>query len=294
MVRRLRDIYSDAHGGRDLNLFRPRRYTEKMQWRKLFDLDPRYAILSDKLAVRDFIASRGGRDHLVPLLWHGDDPDEIPFDDLTPPYVLKSTHAAGDWFFVGPGQELDRAAIRATARQWLSACYGTRMNEPGYINVPRRLVIERQLLSADGLAPYEHKIYVFDGKVALIRHLAMDSKRSRTGAFYTPDWQVLPWIVGKTQQAPPLPRPPLLDAMNDMAARLGAGFDHVRVDVYNRGDRFWLGEITVYTLSGLANFTPDDVDEQIGRFWTLRYPRLRALATILTRSWEIRPPPQSR
>jgi hypothetical protein len=53
------------------NILAPRRYTEKIQWRKLFDMDPVYAILSDKLAVRSFIASKVGEAQLVPLFWSG-------------------------------------------------------------------------------------------------------------------------------------------------------------------------------------------------------------------------------
>jgi hypothetical protein len=45
----------------------PRRFTEKIQWRKLFDMNPVYAILCDKLAVRSYIAARIGEQFLVPL-----------------------------------------------------------------------------------------------------------------------------------------------------------------------------------------------------------------------------------
>jgi hypothetical protein len=72
------------------NILAPRRYTEKIQWRKLFDMDPVYAILSDKLAVRSFIASKVGEAQLVPLIWSGR-PNDIPFDRLRAPYVLKSS-----------------------------------------------------------------------------------------------------------------------------------------------------------------------------------------------------------
>ena len=58
-IGRVRKAYRD-HFGREPNLMRPRLYSEKMQWRKLFDLDPRYAVLSDKLAARDFIAQTIG------------------------------------------------------------------------------------------------------------------------------------------------------------------------------------------------------------------------------------------
>src|ERR1700724_1106290 len=57
-----------------LHLFYPRRFTEKMQWRKLFDLDPIYAVFCDKVATREYVAQRVGSDALVPMLWLGRDP----------------------------------------------------------------------------------------------------------------------------------------------------------------------------------------------------------------------------
>ncbi len=286
---RIIDRYRAEHDGRTPNLFRPRRYTDKVQWRKLFDLDPRYAILSDKLAVRDFIAARIGQEHLVPLLWHGDDPDLIPFDDLEPPYVLKSTH--------------DRDAIRATARGWLAMCHGTLLDEPGYVPVPKRLIIERTMRIARGERPVERKFFVFDGKVAFIQTVFVENGANRHGAFHTPDWEWRPWYFTRALPEATFQRPPVqLERMLAVAARLGAGFEHLRVDMYDLDDRFWVGEITVYPWSGLAHFNPDEADYLVGAAWKLRRPLFRASMTLLTRRWKIpepvvggrlRPAPQS-
>src|SRR5258708_26036334 len=97
----LRRVVKDYHQAfrRYPNLLRPKRFTEKMQWRKLFDRDPLFAVLSDKIIVRDFIASRVASSFLPDLLWTGDDPDKIPFDALEPPYIVKCTHASGFYSF---------------------------------------------------------------------------------------------------------------------------------------------------------------------------------------------------
>ena len=97
----------------------PVRYTEKMQWRKLFDLNPLYSILCDKVAVRDFVTERIGPEVLIPLLWVGDDPDAIPFDTLEPPYIIKSNHGTGHTIVVQSRASLDERAVRETARSWL-------------------------------------------------------------------------------------------------------------------------------------------------------------------------------
>ena len=104
--------YRRAHG-RLPALLRPRSFTEKIQWRKLFELEPCFAVISDKLAARDFVAQRIGAGRQAAVLWAGDDPDAIPFDRLVPPSVLKSTHGAGQTIIVRDAAALDVAAVRS-------------------------------------------------------------------------------------------------------------------------------------------------------------------------------------
>jgi hypothetical protein len=261
-------------------ILRPRRYSEKMQWRKLFDRDPRFTQLVDKLAVRAILADRVGADALVPLLWHGA-PDDIPFDALTPPYVLKSTHGSGHTRFVRAGEPVDADAIRATARGWLAHCHGTTLHEPAYIPVPRRVIAEPVLAGADGAPLLERRFFVFDGVARVVNTVFVEDGRVRNGAFHTAAWQRLPWRITRDLGHVPFPRPPLLDVMRAAAERAAAGFDHLRVDVYDGGDRFWIGELTVYSWSGYAPLAPDAADFVLGGFWRLRRPLLRAGFSLL-------------
>ena len=80
-----------------------------MQWRKLFDLNPLYSTLCDKIAVREFIEQRGGPDLLVPLLWFGNNPNAMPLDSIDLPYVIKSSHACAHTIIVE-----DRALLNQT------------------------------------------------------------------------------------------------------------------------------------------------------------------------------------
>jgi hypothetical protein len=284
-ILRVRAFYANRHG-RAPALFRPRRYTEKLQWRKLFDLDPRYTVLVDKLAARGFIAARVGEGKLVPLLWAGSDPNAIPFDRLTPPYVLKSAHGSGHVIMVDGRGEIDRAAVRATAWRWLGQCYGSAADEPAYVAVPRRLLVEPRLSGPDGGAPLEHNFFVFHGRVVFLRTRSFDRAGTRFDGFHDPDWNPLPWSASKAPVPPhPIPRPALLGEMSSAAVRLAAGFDFLRVDTYDGGARFWVGEITVYPGSGRTKYQPDEVDRQLGAQWVIRRPLRRALWTMLTRTW---------
>jgi len=290
VIRRVRSDYRRATG-RSPCLLRPRRFTEKMQWRKLFELDPIFAVLSDKLAARNFVAMRVGSGRQADLLWEGNDPDAIPFDRLVPPYALKSTHASGQTIIIRDPAALDVAAARAAARGWLAYCHGSAMNEPGYIYVPRHLIVERLIVCPNGTPPAEHRVYVYDGQAVFIRTNTHDaSGRTQFGDVYTRDWTWLPIAWGTAAHPVPPSRPVRLSELIELAERLGGGLSYCRVDIYDCGDTLVVGEVTLYPQSGLAVYTDPADDFTLGAAWTIRWPVLRAFWAVAVRRWEIRPP----
>ena len=84
--------------GKQLNRTNPQAFSEKLYCRMISwnrSHDPIFTQLSDKYAVRDHVRSKIGQEHLVKLLWHGTDPNAIPFDTLPAEYVIKTNHGSG-------------------------------------------------------------------------------------------------------------------------------------------------------------------------------------------------------
>ena len=291
-ISRVRKAYRDYYG-REPSLARPRLFTEKMQWRKLFDLDPRYAILSDKVAARDFIAREIGADYLPQVLWLGDDPAAVPFETLQPPYVLKPTHGSGQVLRVHD-RTIDIAAARETMRGWLAYSHGAVFDEPGYIHVPRRIVAERMILDRDGTPPLERRIFTFDGRVRMTQTIMVEGNALRIAAYHDRDWNRLPWRGDSEPHPGPFPRPQRYDEMIARAEKLGANFDHVRVDLYDADERLYAGELTLYTWSGLVYFSTDEPDRVLGNYWSLKRPVTRAAAAVLLRRRDIPHPASAR
>ena len=75
----------------------------------------------------------------------------------------------------------------------------------------------------------------------------------------------LPW------RTPTPPRPARLDEMLEIAARLGAETDFVRVDLYHLPDRVIFGELTNYPAGGDSPFEPESWNTAFGEPW--RVPR---------------------
>ena len=286
-IARVRAAYVSAHS-RAPRLMSPRRFTEKIQWRKLFDMNPVHAILCDKLAVRSYIAARIGDRFLVPLLWSGP-PDAIPFKQLSAPFVLKSNHASGHYRMISGAEDVDGDALRLQATGWIAFRHGVAQDEPGYVPIPPCIMAEQTVLAEDGSRPEEVRVFVFDGKAGIVNTVFVEDGQIRNGAFHTPDWVRLDWHFTRFVDRG-FGRPKRLNDMIELAERLGRGLDHVRVDFYDCGERIYVGEMTLYSWSGHSRFTPDQADLQLGSYWRLENPVRRAIRAVLCGRREIVPP----
>lgn len=53
-------IYHRLHLGYRLNLKHPRTYQEKLQWLKLYNRNPEYTIMADKVKAKEWVAGKIG------------------------------------------------------------------------------------------------------------------------------------------------------------------------------------------------------------------------------------------
>lgn len=253
---------------------------EKIQWRKLFDLDPIYADLLDKIAARGFITSRVGGEWLPQLLWTGETAEEIDFDTLDPPYILKCNHGSGFNVVVEHRAALDVEKVWATLRACLAKSYGAPKREPGYLPIRPRLLAERLMREPDGATPLEHKIYVSDGRAQFVHTVIVDGAGARFATFHDRDWRCLRWRTNSPLYDRELARPQRLEDFLALAERLGAGFDHIRVDMYEWMGQPRVGELALYSWSGLTRLDPDEADFILGGCWQLQDPIRRAIKVI--------------
>ena len=81
--------------GKKLNLEHPKRYSEKLQWYKLFYRDALMGICVDKYEVRKYVAECGFENNLLPLIGIYDNADEVDFVKLPQKFVAKDTLGGG-------------------------------------------------------------------------------------------------------------------------------------------------------------------------------------------------------
>ena len=266
---------------------RPRTFTEKVRYKMLRDHRQLMVTFSDKLAVREHVASVVG-DDVLPRVHHVyDDPRGLVAATLPPAYVLKPTHGSGVAVIVSdtadsharlpdPQSGWTYAHVRpehapveqlvALGGSWLSQLYGQGPNrEWAYGHVPRRLLVEEFLAGPDGAVPDDYKFFVFHGTC---HYVQVDRGRfeRRTQDFFDPDWTHLPLSGGHPWAVPA--RPDRLSEMVELAERLGSGTDFVRVDLYDLPDRLVFGELSSFPAGGDSPFEPESFNLEFGSHWT--------------------------
>lgn len=250
------------------NLRSPKTINDKVNWRKLHQRDPRFTLFSDKLAVKAEIARLIGSEHVIPTLWSGERPEEIPFDGLAVPYVIKVNHGFGGHIFVQRREDVDEKKITAALARKLRHSHGHAGREWGYYGIPRRILIEPLMTISEAGAPEDFKFFVYHGRVHFIQ-LDFDRRGEHRRAFYDREWVKLPVTTKSPDYGKPIAKPPLLGEMLRIAEEIGALFDFVRVDLYCAGSKVYFGEMTFYPSGGYSKKSPEALDLKFGEPWIL-------------------------
>ncbi|MDC9823134.1 ATP-grasp fold amidoligase family protein [Devosia sp. ZB163] len=251
------------HFGRFPDIARPCGHDALMQWRKVFDHNPLFVTFCDKLETREWVRRRMPELKCAELVWVGTSVDDLPLDLLTADVVLKAASGSG-WNYFPGRQHWDVATVRDRCARWLQR--PRRRDEWAYGQLPARILIERLNGTVDELVDLNLRCH--NGRVAsAFIGYAWKTDDAR-GAYVSADGTPLS-DAGQAileQVGRPVP-PELFQRASSIAAHLSAGIDHVRVDFHLRGDEIFLGELTVYSSSGLGEEEKEGVGPIIERQW---------------------------
>ena len=262
---------------RKLNLENPTRFSEKLQWYKLYYRDKRMKQCVDKLAVRDYVREQGLEDILIPLVAHYDHAEDINWSSLPEQFVLKDTLGGGgnSVIICRAKSKANLEEYRKRAAEWLRA-YHPHAKNPGrewvYDAGQNRLMVEEMLPSnpeTGGLLDY--KFFCFSGRCEYLYVIA-DRIPGAGGGFgiFTRDFEQLP--VERADERPltrQVERPDNYEEMRTIAEKLAKPFPEARIDLYDVDGKIYFGEITFFDGSGYMKFQPDTFDAQLGGVFVL-------------------------
>lgn len=263
--------------GRRLNLKNPRRFTEKLQWYKLYYKNPKMIQCVDKYDVREYVKSKGLENILIPCYGVYDSADDIDWEKLPNQFVMKDTLGGGGTsvVIVKNKESEDIEKLKAKCRKWTSIDAHKRSGGrewPYYSGKNHRIIIEKYIDSdkdTGGLIDY--KFFCFNGKAAYLYVIADRNIGNGAGVgIYTSDFRKTK--VQRVDERPLkrfIEKPENYEALRNVAEKLSGQYPEVRIDLYDVDGKIMFGEITFYDGSGYMQFEPDGFDFKLGKCFRL-------------------------
>ena len=251
-----------------LNLQNPVRYTEKLQYLRLYTYpkDPLVTKCASRDGVREYLKELGYEDLLIPYYGIFEKFDDIDFSKLPDQFVLKCTHACAFNKIVKDKSKLDIDETRKQFNKWLKTNYGKMTLERHYSQIKPRIIIEKYIGEIDSL-PVEYKIHVFNGKARSMYVVTGRGADIRYNNYYI-DWtpfdgsQFNGWKKTDYELTPPKN----WDEMVEIAEKLGERFPFVRVDLYNINGKIYFSEMTFTPAKGTLILDDDKCDFEMGEW----------------------------
>lgn len=262
--------------GRPLNLKNPQRYTEKIQWYKLYYKNEKMIEAVDKYDVRKLISGMKLEKILPRCYGVYDSYKDIVWEKLPEKFVIKDTLAGGGTsvIIVKKKDELDYIDLHNTLKNWTKRNSHVKSDGrewPYYSGKNHRILIEECLETSTGESLTDYKFFCFYGKVYCV-YVIGNRKIGNHGelAIMNEEFIRLPYQsdTQKAMKDSPL-KPKNYDYMLEIARKISSGYPHVRVDLYNIEGKVYFGEMTFFGASGYQKFCPDKFDYILGRQFVL-------------------------
>ena len=248
------------------HLNNPRTLSEKLQWLKLYDRNPKYVSMVDKVEAKKYVAEIIGNQNVVPTYGIYESVDEIDFDSLPNQFVLKCTHDSGGIFICKDKLLFDKELIKIQLRKSLRKNYYWRNREWPYLNMKPRILAEKYLGEL-----VDYKFYCFNGSPKFLYvSKGLDNHKTANISFLTLDWQFAPFKRNDFASFTSLPpKPTMFNEMIRIAKKLSQGIPFVRVDLYQIADIVYFSELTFFPCGGVMHLEPEEWDAKIGEWLDL-------------------------
>jgi hypothetical protein len=250
---------------------RPHSFSEKLFDRMLYSRDPKWTYITDKLKVREFVSERIGVDYLIPLLWSGKRPEDIPFEKLPEKFFIKTNHGCEYNILVKDRNKLSIRQLQSQLNTWLKENFCTDYflgTQWAYKNIDPQIIIET-FINDNGKSPDDYKFYCFSGRVEYLLMIG-DRFGPIKKQFFTRDLKPIDIRRDSGKLEDDYQFPKNYKEMIRVAEALSAGFDFIRVDLYNVKGKIYFGELTCYPAGGLAPFIPREWDFIFGEKWKFK------------------------
>ena len=135
--------------------------------------------------------------------------------------------------------------------------------------MPRKLLIEKLLLTEEGKIPNDYKLNYINGELEFI-YVSVDREGGNYRNIYDKNWEPLNfhWTSKKSitgLRGPEIRPPASFIQMKEIGKEIAKEYPYVRVDFYDVDGDLYVGEITHFHGGGFDSFHPSDYDLSFGQ-----------------------------
>ena len=253
--------------GYKLDLKNPQTFNEKLQWLKLYDHNPLYTTLVDKLRVKDWVAEKIGVQYVIPTLAVWESSEDIDISQLPNQFVLKCNHDSGSVVICKDKANFDLVAAKEKLGKALQHNFYWDAREWAYKNVKPCIFAEAYMENRNSYDLLTYKFLCFVGEPKLMYVTVKNDNIWEN--YYDMDFRLLNLTRKYPNHTSPLAKPKCFDVMKEVAAKLSKGMSHVRIDLYEVEGQIYFSEYTFYDWGGLFDFNEADWNCSLGKMITL-------------------------
>lgn len=259
--------------GREHDLRHPVTLSEKICHRMLYDRNPLYTLLADKLAVRDYVHARTDQLRIVPLLGVYHKVSDIDFNALPQRFVLKCNHDSGSAVVCIDKDELNVGAAinKLSLALKKNMYYSTR--EWQYKDIAPVILCEKYIdvftHGNKNQTPEMLRLHCFHGVAEVIEADFTDEEGNGYINVYNRAWQLQPYQMEYPNTPGAIPEPDLLQRAIGASERLAKGIDYCRIDLMPTQEGIYFSEITLSPRRGKLKIVPAEWDTRLGEMWRL-------------------------
>lgn len=249
-----------------IDLENPKTINEKIQWLKLYDRNPKYVSLVDKIEVRRYVSQKIGEKYLVPILGIWNNVNEIDIDSLPKQFVLKCSHDSGSIVICKEKSKFNVNEAKCKLNKKIKRNLYWWNREWVYKNLKPRVIAEKYLEDKVTGELRDYKFFCFNGKC---KGLFIATNRQNNSIPLSFDFFDINFNHLDVRQGHPnadvIPNPPInIKEMITLAEKLSDDIPFVRIDFYEVEGKTYFGEMTFFHDGGFVQFDPNYWDERFG------------------------------
>ncbi|QAV23106.1 ATP-grasp fold amidoligase family protein [Proteus hauseri] len=252
------------------NFIIPISLNEKINARMLYDRNPIYTQLANKIKVRDYVTEKIGKQYLVPIIKIYAHPNEIILDELPPRFVLKCNHDSGSAIICLDKNNfsLEKAKQKLAFHLKRNLYHVTR--EWHYKNIKPQIICEEYIdlfNTQRPMVPTTCRIHCFQGNTHYAEIDISDTKGHEYINVYNTLWQLQPFTLEAPNTPVHIEVPSQFNKMLSLAEKLAQGFIYCRVDFLMSEHTLLFSEITFTPNAGRMPIKPKEWDYKLGELW---------------------------